>query len=246
MSLARRDNIFERPREPGDFVFDAEVASVFDDMLARSIPFYAEQQAMVRSLARASWQPGAAVYDLGCSRGTALIELAQALPGCERLVGYDSSEPMLALARETVAARGLERRVEVRFADLSLDARTLPLDGAGIVTACWTLQFVPPRLRPALVSHIREALAPGGALILCEKVAAADRQQERLFTELYFDFKRSQGYSEAEIRHKEAALEGVLVPLTLDDNVELLRKAGFRSVESFFRWFNFAGLIAVR
>jgi hypothetical protein len=40
----KKDQIFLRPdRRSSDFEFDNEVAEVFDDMLLRSVPFYAER-----------------------------------------------------------------------------------------------------------------------------------------------------------------------------------------------------------
>jgi hypothetical protein len=35
-----------------DFEFNAEVAEVFDDMLARSVPFYREQQQMFKEIGK--------------------------------------------------------------------------------------------------------------------------------------------------------------------------------------------------
>jgi hypothetical protein len=40
----KKDQIFLRPdRRSSNFAFDSEVAEVFDDMLLRSVPFYAER-----------------------------------------------------------------------------------------------------------------------------------------------------------------------------------------------------------
>ena len=44
-----------------DFTFDQQVADIFDDMLERSIPFYAEVQRMTVELARRFAQPGTAI-----------------------------------------------------------------------------------------------------------------------------------------------------------------------------------------
>ena len=52
------------------FTFDQQVAEVFDDMVARSIPFYDEQQRMVVELAKRVFVRGSTVYDVGCSTGT--------------------------------------------------------------------------------------------------------------------------------------------------------------------------------
>ena len=58
------------------------------------------------------------------------------------------------------------------------------------------------------------------------------------------EFKKRQGYSELEIAQKREALENVLVPYRLEENKELLRAAGFRHVDVFFKWYNFCGIIA--
>ncbi len=242
----KRDTVFQNSGLPGDFAFNEEVAEVFDDMLARSIPFYSEQQAMVRSLARTFWPQGSTVYDLGCSRGTALIDLARDLPQCRRLVGYDSSDPMLQGARRNVRSAGLDGRVEVAFADLGAAPESLDLQGAGLVTACWTLQFLRPDARIKLVRRIHDCLQPEGALIVCEKVRLADSGLDHHFVDYYYDFKRRAGYSDHEIRRKEEALEGVLLPQTTEDNLALLRSGGFRIVEPYFRWFNFAAFLCLK
>jgi tRNA (cmo5U34)-methyltransferase len=96
------------------------------------------------------------------------------------------------------------------------------------------------------VRRVHDALRLGGAFIVCEKVIAADPHLDREFIDRYFDFKRRNGYSEQEIRRKEEALDGVLIPLTFDANLALLKDAGFRTVESFFRWFNFAAFLCLK
>ena len=66
---AKKDRAFQPTNKPAcDFEFNSEVAKVFDDMLARSVPFYQEQQGMVRSVVERLWIPGTKIYDLGCYR----------------------------------------------------------------------------------------------------------------------------------------------------------------------------------
>ena len=38
----------------------------------------------------------------------------------------------------------------------------------------------------------------------------------------------------------------MLIPYRLDENRALLLENGFSQVQEFFRWYNFAGLVAVR
>jgi tRNA (cmo5U34)-methyltransferase len=242
----QRDTVFTKPGRPGDFEFNDEVAAVFDDMLQRSIPFYSEQQEMAAALARDLWQPGTAAFDLGCSNGNMLLRLAGALPACPLVVGIDNSVPMLEEAAARVRAAGLEGRVRLLLADLNGDLDALGLEHAGLVTACWTLQFVDPARRDALARRVFEALVEGGGAIVCEKVLAGDRALDGRFTEAYYGFKRRQGYSDSEIWRKREALENVLVPYRLEDDLALFRRAGFRTVEPFFQWFNFAAFVCIK
>ena len=92
----KRDEVFQTNTSRScDFEFNKEVAEVFDDMLLRSVPFYHEQQYMLKEIGKKFWIPGTKVYDLGCSTATTLVNLCGALDKSARLIGYDNSYPML-------------------------------------------------------------------------------------------------------------------------------------------------------
>ena len=77
---------------------------VFDDMLLRSIPMYQECQNLAVHWCTKYAKPSTSVYDLGCSTGTFLLKLAQALPPLThiKLMGLDNSQAMLEKAKETL------------------------------------------------------------------------------------------------------------------------------------------------
>jgi tRNA (cmo5U34)-methyltransferase len=243
----KKDDIFlETGKRASDFEFNANVAEVFDDMLERSVPFYLEQQGMISSLCRNLWSPGTTVYDLGCSTGTTLLGLSRELPGSARFVGYDNSLPMIERARRNVEANHAQERIDLRYADLNGHLPELSLQNAGVVTMCWTLQFIRPLRRDNLIRWIYDALPDEGALIVTEKILTNNGHMNRFFIDLYYDFKKKHGYSDTEIVRKREALENVLVPYRLDENVDLFRRNGFEIVETFFQWFNFAGFLCVK
>jgi tRNA (cmo5U34)-methyltransferase len=109
-----------------------------------------------------------------------------------------------------------------------------------------TLMFVRPLNRERLVRDIYAGLNPNGCLLLVEKVLGEGSLFNRLFIERYYAFKRRMGYSELEISQKREALENVLIPYRLQENRDMLMRAGFSQVEVFFRWYNFAGIVAVK
>jgi len=120
------------------------------------------------------------------------------------------------------------------------------MENASVVTMCWTLQFIRPVRRDTLIRWIYDALVDQGALIVTEKILTNDGNVNRLFIDFYYEFKKGRGYSNAEIQRKREALENVLIPYRLEENLDLFRRNGFEVVETFFQWFNFAGFLCIK
>jgi len=165
---------------------------------------------------------------------------------CDEFIGYDNSQAMLQYAKNKVREKKLEGRIDLRFGDLNGDLVTRPLDHAGLVTLCWTLQFIRPVHRDRVIRWIYESLPPGGALIMAEKILTQHTQTSRLFIDTYYSFKRRNGYSDNEIARKREALENVLVPYTIGENLEMIRRNGFKTVDTFFQWYNFAAFLCLK
>ncbi|MCZ6625082.1 MAG: carboxy-S-adenosyl-L-methionine synthase CmoA [Deltaproteobacteria bacterium] len=243
----KQDNLFLTSYEqPHDFEFSAAVASVFDDMIARSVPLYTEQQRMIQEIAKHFRPQGTDVYDLGCATATTLINLCGEIHEPVRFIGYDNSLAMLEQAKLKVREKGLEDRIDLRLGDLEGGLLTQPLQNAGLVNVGWTLQFVRPVRRDRVIRWIYESLSSGGALILTEKILTRDTHTSRFFIDTYYRFKRRNGYSDDEITRKREALENVLVPYTIAENIEMLRRNGFEVAETFFQWYNFAAFLCLR
>ena len=126
------------------------------------------------------------------------------------------------------------------------DLESHPLENASVVAMNFTLQFIDVHARAALMKKIADALQPGGAFILSEKVCFSDAVVNEMHIDMYHAFKSANGYSDLEISQKRTALENVLVPDTLSTHHERLLEAGFARVSVWFQCFNFASLIAIR
>ncbi len=226
---------------PGSkWAFDENVAACFDDMLARSIPQYDVMRSACLDAAVPYVTPNTTILDLGSSRGQALAGFAEKFGTQNKYVGIEVSAPMIAAAKE-------------RFADnpnasfINCDLRSDYIAGMSSVTlSILTLQFTPIEYRQQIVKRVYDHLKPGGAFILVEKIIGASASLDSNFINTYLNFKRRNGYTEEQIQRKRLSLEGVLVPVTARWNEELLRGAGFSEIDCFYRWFNFAGWIAVK
>ncbi|MDZ7641990.1 MAG: carboxy-S-adenosyl-L-methionine synthase CmoA [Desulfurivibrio sp.] len=238
-----RDRLFQQQSSNRDFRFTAQVAEVFDDMLERSIPNYQQVIEMSAQLLNRLLQPGDTIYDLGCSTGNTLVLLGRLLQIPElTLQGIDNSPAMIAKARRKAENYHLPYPLEFIAADIT----THPCQPAGAIILNYTMQFLRPPARADFAAHLYHALRPGGALLLSEKIILHDPELNRHYIEFHHDFKRARGYSEIEISKKREALENVLIPFSAAENRQLLEQAGFKRVEQFSQWFNFASWLAIK
>ena len=226
-----------------DFEFNQRVADVFDDMVSRSVPFYDEIHRILLDLSNYIFdhtnEP--TIYDLGCSTGTTLKILSSKLGEMGQspnLIGVDNSAPMIEKAKEKLD--GALGNVKVLHQDLM---ETEFNQQADLIIMNYTLQFVDPNKRDILLKKIFNALKPGGFFILSEKINTQKDCYQSLVTDLYYDFKKRNGYSELEISQKREALENVMKPTTPAQQISALENAGFKNSEMIFRWYNFASYL---
>lgn len=232
-----RDQFFNEPIVK-QFEFDAKVAAVFDDMVGRSVPYYKEVQELIVSFALKHLSENDRVYDLGCSTASTLLALEQASTKALELYGIDNSQAMIEKAKSKLLA--YESKVHLSVGDiLQTDFKK-----SHMFISNYTLQFVRPLKRSDLVKKIYDALESNGVFIFSEKVILEDKVLDKEFIDLYYEYKSKQGYSEYEIAQKREALENVLVPYTYEENIEMLKEAGFEVVDTLFRWVNFTTFIA--
>ncbi|TQV78260.1 carboxy-S-adenosyl-L-methionine synthase CmoA [Exilibacterium tricleocarpae] len=241
---SNHDDLYADPlAQVAGFAFDSKVAAVFPDMIKRSVPGYSTIINMTGQLTERYARAGSRCYDLGCSLGASTLAMRHRLQAADcRIIGVDNSPAMIHRCRQVIEADSGEVPVELVCADLEAVA----IARASVVVLNFTLQFIAPGQRRALIARIHDGLLPGGILVLSEKVTFADPEHQRLMTELHHNFKRANGYSDLEIAQKRSALEDVLIPDTLEAHRDRLREAGFASAEVWFQCFNFASLIAIR
>lgn len=230
----------------GKWEFDREVTAVFDNMLSRSIPDYDRMRVLTTDIAvqyAARHPDGSWIVDLGCSRGGALLPIIRKRGALNHYLGVEVSEPMREAAQQTLAPW-----IDMGIAAVSgLDLREgYPEMTAAVTLAVLTLQFTPIEYRQRIVADAYAHTAPGGALLLVEKILGDDHHLDSLFVDTYYDMKGEHGYTQEQIQSKRRSLEGVLVPVTAAWNVDLLRRAGFTHVDCYWRTLNFAAWVAVR
>jgi len=117
---------------------------------------------------------------------------------------------------------------------------------ASVFVSNYTFQFLRPLARQALLRKIYTALKPNGCLVLSEKCLEDSADVSRVFADRYHALKERNGYSKLEIAEKRDALENVLIPFRVSENIAMLQETGFNPVSIFFKCYNFVSLLALK
>ncbi|MDX2216659.1 MAG: carboxy-S-adenosyl-L-methionine synthase CmoA [Oculatellaceae cyanobacterium bins.114] len=237
-----KDDLFDTGPWPKPFVFNEEVVRVFDNMVSRSVPLYREVLACAVHWARDYYQPNTQIVDIGCSTGTFLELLGRFLKQPAQLVGVDNSQAMLEKAREKLTETQQIHQVTL----ICANAEEVSLANSSVIVINYTLQFLPVKQRQNLLRSLYQSLVPGGLLFLSEKVKSPHPRLQETVTLHYESFKTRNGYARTEIERKKEALENVLVPLTEQQQIQMLRDTGFEYIDTLIKLHNFVSLVALK
>ncbi len=119
-----------------------------------------------RFIARAGFDTGKTLVDLGCGPGYTTLDLARTVGSTGKVIAVDrDGERSLPLLSAQAEAAGLSN-IETRAASLeTFDLREKSVDG---VYGRWVLMYLPEVVAMSLIDRIAKWLRPGGACALTE------------------------------------------------------------------------------
>lgn len=214
--------------------FKAEEAANYDDAIRRRIPLYREIQTLMASLLPFPKKEYLRVLDLGCGTGETSISLLKEYP-LARVTGIDSSPDMLEAARKKV------KHTTWRVDFLCQDIRAFRLDGEfDVIVSGFSLHFLTPDEKEEILRKCLALLKDGGMFIDSEAVLSPSEKIYNIYMDKWKDFMRSNGFSDEEIGSHILKFLRDVKPMTVDNQLGLMSKAGFRDVECYFKYLNWA------
>lgn len=236
MSKAVKDDIekgTERAKRELVMNFSFDTIKDFDAHINTSISCYKEICDAVKSLSKYFVVDDSYIYDIGCSKGTMLESIDIGKKKNVKKIGIDCSLNLLPENRSDIAFLNFDLKNEFVFTNASL------------ILSVFTMQFLPPSRRQSVMNNIYRGLIKGGGLIFCEKIFSAHSKIQDMFTFNYYDFK-AKSFSSEEILDKEKSLRDIMHPFSHEENVEMMRNAGFSVFDVFVKSFNFEGIVAIK
>ena len=244
MTRSNKDRLYASKQDKIDkFVFDQNVAGVFQDMIERSVPGYTALNQLLPIVADQFIQENSNVYDLGCSLGEASISIANSTASKNiKIYAVDNSPAMITNLENRLKELRLDIPIEVQHQDVT----KVEIKKGSFVILNYTLQFIDRSKRDSLINNIYTNLMDKGALLISEKICYEYQQEEQIMQQLHENYKRQNDYSEMEISQKREALEDVLVRDTHDQHMERLANAGFSKVSVLTKYLNFVSYLAIK
>lgn len=220
--------------------FSGDIVQEFDKHILSSVPLYEQGHTLISNLSDFFLSNDSVCYELGCSTGTLLKNIADHNQNKKiKFVGIEVEQDMVDFANNKLNDY---ENIEIVCDDIL----NVDLEKSDMIVSYYTIQFIKPRIRQMIFDKIYESLNWGGAFILFEKVRGADARFQDITTALYTDFKIEQGFTKEEILDKTRSLKGVLEPFSTQGNLDLLQRAGFVDVMSIMKYVCFEGFLAIK
>ena len=231
MELHTDDKIISKQ---SNWVFDEHVAPEFDKHVKKSVPNYVHVQELAETFSDWFTYPNCSVIDFGASTGETLRRIKRRHSKALNLVGYDNSQAMINQAKL--------KGIDITFADLE---KPLVFQNFAYGVSLYTLQFLRPDARNAILKRIYHCLDNAGGMFIVEKVLGSTAQMQDILQQLYWEMKAKNGFSSEQIINKAKALRGCMYPKTIADNEEEFRSVGFNS-EIVFKESQFCGWLLTK
>jgi tRNA (cmo5U34)-methyltransferase len=201
----------------------------------RFVPGFADLHRMTSILLAEHAPPEARVLVLGAGGGLELQSMAEAEPGWT-FVGVDPAAAMLKLAELTLGPLSARVQFQQGYID---DAPDGPFDAA---TCLLTLHFLDADERRRTAGEIHRRLKPGAPFVAAHSSFPQGARAQWLSR--YAAYAIASGADPEKANGARAAVDQNLSLLSPEEDAQILRDAGFGSVELFYAAFTWRGWIA--
>ncbi|MEN6313954.1 MAG: GNAT family N-acetyltransferase [Clostridiaceae bacterium] len=160
------------------------------------------------------------ILDLGCGTGLELDEVFKRFPGVS-VVGIDLTQAML----DKLKQKHYGRNIKLICGNyLNVDLGESTFDTA---VSFQTMHHFSHDEKVGLYTKIRKALKPNGVYIECDYMVTEQSVEDELFAE-NATLRREMNIPDSEFYHFD-------IPCTIDNQIEMFKKAGFSSAEMVWR-----------
>lgn len=216
---------------------DSKAIMGYAENATRRVPGLSDIHRMSALLLAESVPADGRVLVVGAGGGMELKFFAESFPGWQ-FDGVDPSAEMLSLAKESLGP--LAARVQLHHGYIEAAPQEL-FDAASCLL---TLHFTTEAERYRTLCEIRARLKPGGALVIVHYSISQDPAERDLWLSRCAEFAILSGVDAEQAKISVAAIGKQLPILSPAQDEEVMRKAGFSGISTFYVGLGFRGWVA--
>jgi len=220
-------------------------AAEYDKLVRQTIPYYETIQSETVDLVRTIKPEVSCWLDTGCGTGY-LVEIALRHFPRTTFILTDPSKPMLKQAMNRL--KGLpEKRVKYLSPAPSENLNIYKDEiHPQIITAILSHHYLQKPQRYQATQICYQLLEERGVFITVENVAPVTQQDISLGLDRWKRFQIEQGRSKPVVEAHARRFNSEYFPITIEEQLSLLREIGFKSVDLFWMSYMQAGFYAVK
>lgn len=216
----------------------------YDTKIAAVLPYYSSFHQETISLVRSLPDVPKVWLDTGCGTGSLVSKAVKQFPDTKFLL-LDPSESMLQQAREKLSSYPPERLEFLRASPTQELSRTLD-ERPDVITAIQCHHYLDRENRTKAVGVCHELLKDGGVFITFENIRPLTEEGITIGKRYWGDFQKAHGRSDEETEQHLERFGTEYFPITVEEHLELLMEAGFRTVELFWYSYMQAGFYCIK
>lgn len=213
-------------------------SSVYDENIVSTLPYYREYHNQIIDLVKAMGMRDIDWLDTGCGTGT----LASRVLECRDDVRFtlcDPSEQMLDIAKNKLQGQDI-KVYNIASQNMNFDSEF------DVVTAVQSHHYLKPDERKIAVGNCFRALKKGGVFVTFENIKMTTDTSDKIALKRWENFL-SDHLKDPEVVKMHIDRRGVEVfPITIEEHINMLREAGFASVDVLWTSYLQAGFWATK
>lgn len=212
-------------------------AESYDRDILNTIPYYDEVYNQIVDMVSVAFLNKAVSWlDIGCGTGN-MAKVALEQCNMEKMVCTDNSSAMLKVAKSKISSSYVE-------------FLKLPMEGIdyhsqfNVITSILVNHYLSYEERMIAVKNCYNALKEEGIYITFENFAPCDETMKKLYLKRWEKYQYSKGKSIEECEKHLSRYNTEYFPITIQEQIRILRDCGFMSVDIFWCSYMQVGILA--
>lgn len=212
-------------------------AENYDRDILNTIPYYDEvYNQIVDVVSTAFFYKAVSWLDIGCGTGK-MAEVVFKQCNVEKMICTDNSSAMLEVARQKITSSYVEF-LKLPIEEVNYDSQF------DVITAILVNHYMIYEERRIAVRNCYHALKEKGIFITFENFAPCDEAMKNLYLKRWKKYQYSKGKSIEECEKHLSRYNTEYFPITIQEQIKILRDCGFMGVEIFWCSYMQVGILA--